>query len=1160
MAFQMVYTSVRSGLVAGRSGFCTAARHKELKESLVARLEDFSAQYDRGLAGGAGEAPLPVIYQHRIITIREDRYHVLMRLGDAGNDYSGRTNHIAHSLVLEPAEVEGLRLNPAEVILGLSQRGFWRTRYDDPARYFGNDESVDLTTLSPAAALPADRWARRTGSPANAAQLFDSDRPTDAGVVISGCGEADGQELLGLFAESLLLLGPDRTDPERLWSVPFTTIFQSPAEKSHFRWCGILKSSALLQQEARGGRKILTLGSALSPPSGIFADLAQGLKPKATSLNSEPDELPVYRSIPLPGESSPQALAAIETSGPVASVGQARVVVDEVFIPLSIENPARAKRTEKKRNGRSLALVTGIAILLVCLVATGWWSMGRDVRAAEEKVKEMVDKGQWEEVRKCFTGKETTENLKDKSKNLANWNAAANAIVSFNEIKFDPGKFKDNESVNAAMQKIAGEWTKNNKTPGDDIKGPVNKAKADASESAAAWLKSVKSLTTAWETAAQRFEQAEIADGEKLSEQISEIQGTLNNLKEHTPDSAKHLNELFQILIEKVNPAINALSEITTDEVSLESARAKAKGELAKLSETKKSIYELDEALSGKSPHLYNKATTTNVQLSEKFKTLLEPGVLERKKAVKQSIPIALPEPNLTPIQTGNTQPQEKVSIPRTYIVRRTTKDEVDLSGVKEIAAKFPGSFSILPLSAIGEPELNTESILRKEVNVLNEDTIYFTQIRLLSGVKERKLKFERGNENSKKFWADFPGGFVLRFPKTEASVPEFQIAVIEAPASTDGNTSNPMGEPLIALSVSKFLKRSDKGEVSLTKDARATAEHFVFPEDSEPYFELILSGVYPSSSTAISAADLSISPIPDIEKDVSRIEKNIKQINSNISAAANFERDYGQLGQKLFPEFFLQDGIRALTISPPPISSKGKDFGIVKLGQKTDRPWSRLRNPIIKTFQEFRVLEKPRVSEKPLFQDFQEYVEALFKSLDELADGSSGLNKANDRIQRFIERSSDLKETNGVNRFQYGWIELEKVSRSEKWSTPKGVDPTPKKFTSELEAKDALKEYVAEQYFSDFFEAWEDLFTTEKAKEIFDYLSKNNGQQSLADPKTEQSRIDQLNALKSKFTNTDLSDDGVYSLNVVYEFKNPNSPTPIRQVIPLIGSAPAAN
>jgi hypothetical protein len=277
MAFQMVYTSVRSGLVAGRSGFCTAARHREIKESLVARLEDFSAQYDRGIAAGG---TLPVVYQHRIVTIRDQRHHVLMRLGDAGNDYTGRTNHIAHCLVVEPSEIAGLPISPAEAILALSQRGFWRSHYDEPARFFGAGELIDLGSLPRSASLPAARWRERTGSSANAAQLFDSGAPVDAGIALAGTGEADAAGILALFAESLLLLDPGRSSGAALWSVPFTTVLQSSAERSQFRWCGIVADSGPAAQEVRAGRRILSPGSAMNPPSSALADIAEGRAPR----------------------------------------------------------------------------------------------------------------------------------------------------------------------------------------------------------------------------------------------------------------------------------------------------------------------------------------------------------------------------------------------------------------------------------------------------------------------------------------------------------------------------------------------------------------------------------------------------------------------------------------------------------------------------------------------------------------------------------------------------------------------------------------------------------------------------------------------------------------------------------------------------------------
>ena len=312
MAFQMVYTSVRSGLVAGRSGFCTAARHREIKESLVARLEDFSTQYDRGIAAGG---TLPVVYQHRIVAIRDQRHHILMRLGDAGNDYTGRTNHIAHCLVVEPSEIARLSISPAEAILALSQRGFWRSHYDEPAQFFGAGDLIELGTLTRSASLPATRWRDRSGSSANAAQLFESGGPVDASLAVSGTGEADAAATLALFAESVLLLDPDRSSGTALWSVPFTTVLQSSAERSQFRWCGIVAESGPAVQEVRAGRRVLNPGSPMNPPSSAFADIAEGRTPRVEPAAAAVMEQPTARTAADPRE---PALGRAPAAGPVS--------------------------------------------------------------------------------------------------------------------------------------------------------------------------------------------------------------------------------------------------------------------------------------------------------------------------------------------------------------------------------------------------------------------------------------------------------------------------------------------------------------------------------------------------------------------------------------------------------------------------------------------------------------------------------------------------------------------------------------------------------------------------------------------------------------------------------------------------------------------------
>ena len=48
-------------------------------------------------------------------------------------------------------------------------------------------------------------------------------------------------------------------------------------------------------------------------------------------------------------------------------------------------------------------------------------------------------------------------------------------------------------------------------------------------------------------------------------------------------------------------------------------------------------------------------------------------------------------------------------------------------------------------------------------------------------------------------------------------------------------------------------------------------------------------------------------------------------------------------------------------------------------------------------------------------------------------------------------------------------------------------------------------------------------------------------------------SYLNNLEATKSRLENKDLSDDGEYTLELLIETPNPGSPTPSRQIIPLI-------
>ncbi len=211
MAYQLIYTSYRSSLVQGRTGFSTVARSEAMSERLVSEIEKFS-QYD---------IPSGTVYSHRIVDVG-DRFHVLTRTKDCGVDYTGRNNYIAHHLVFSEAEVEKMSANPAEILLSFSQ---WYDSFFGEPRYL---DEIPFTRLykNQILGLPAENWRERFGDCAYAASLGAS-----ASIRAS---VADAKVLLRLYAESLYLVKHLASD----WDITFTTHLTACDNPSDFAWRG----------------------------------------------------------------------------------------------------------------------------------------------------------------------------------------------------------------------------------------------------------------------------------------------------------------------------------------------------------------------------------------------------------------------------------------------------------------------------------------------------------------------------------------------------------------------------------------------------------------------------------------------------------------------------------------------------------------------------------------------------------------------------------------------------------------------------------------------------------------------------------------------------------------------------------------------------------
>jgi hypothetical protein len=226
MPQQLIYTSAPRGVVAGRSGHCTVARSAAMREALMLQLEKLSYYQHLSLSGGQ-ERP---IHCCRLLDIRGSRYHVLTRIQDAGLDFTGRTNFVAHHLVLTPEEVRQFASPP--VIL--REWPGWVNSWSKEPELFANEDWSTLANLSGGLRVPAVYWQQATGDAINGYGLLEA----RAGTAFRADGMTD-EQVLAMFAETLELL--DLRDPRHdfrasAWQFTFTTSMQEQDNPADFRW------------------------------------------------------------------------------------------------------------------------------------------------------------------------------------------------------------------------------------------------------------------------------------------------------------------------------------------------------------------------------------------------------------------------------------------------------------------------------------------------------------------------------------------------------------------------------------------------------------------------------------------------------------------------------------------------------------------------------------------------------------------------------------------------------------------------------------------------------------------------------------------------------------------------------------------------------------
>jgi hypothetical protein len=263
MSQELIYTSVPAGLKPGSKGFCTVAVTAGLAPGWVERLESLSGYRPVYALGDPKSEHNPINWSHWRIVVAGKSRSVLSRVAFAGADYSGRSNKLAHHIVVEPAEQAAG--GPAWMEL---KPGVLRIAWTEAPHQVPSGPKLPIGDRAPHACTA---WAKVRGDAGWAGALAESfaTEPTKPAYLVY----APGTDVLSLFEESLSLL-----PPAKRWEVTFSTFFTELPLNLTCAWRAVVAGTPAAIEAVRMGPRALVLDltkPAGSAPTGIYVDAAQ---------------------------------------------------------------------------------------------------------------------------------------------------------------------------------------------------------------------------------------------------------------------------------------------------------------------------------------------------------------------------------------------------------------------------------------------------------------------------------------------------------------------------------------------------------------------------------------------------------------------------------------------------------------------------------------------------------------------------------------------------------------------------------------------------------------------------------------------------------------------------------------------------------------------
>lgn len=282
--YQLIYTSAPRLLEAGKTGFGTLARSKDMPQPLVSYMERLST-FDRA-------AGIRALQFYSFFSQGSLMYHVFSRVADAGADYTGRTNHLAQHFAIECGTAEDMAAQlgtPAGILLALGP--LWLRECDYQPRIL---DEADMPGNAPTS--PTGAWQQLTGTPG--CEKWLARHAYRNGACLRFREPADTQTFLKLMHDAQLCM------PTKGWGRGFSSATVSNLSAQLF------PVTALdTRQQAAG---------ITCPPGCPALDIMPGMQPPpAQDDQPAPPPTPEQRSKPIPQVSAPPHAAPI----PMETIG-----------------------------------------------------------------------------------------------------------------------------------------------------------------------------------------------------------------------------------------------------------------------------------------------------------------------------------------------------------------------------------------------------------------------------------------------------------------------------------------------------------------------------------------------------------------------------------------------------------------------------------------------------------------------------------------------------------------------------------------------------------------------------------------------------------------------------------------------------------------------